>query len=97
MEQLTKEQAIEFAQSGKWKDWPDKELVGFQLFQDRLCIDFSYFHAKIEKVLGRPVFTHEFISKDSLIKEYLGDKPIPTFDEIMNLIPKDKRLICITS
>ena len=54
MEQLTKEQAIELAQSGKWKDWPDRELVGFQLFQERLCMDFSFFHEKIEKVLNRP-------------------------------------------
>jgi len=96
MKQLTKEQAIEFGKSGKWKDWPDKELVGFQLFQDRLCIDFDHFHEKLEKVLDRPVFTHEFASKDNLIKEYLGDKPAPTLAEIMRLIPRDKRLICVT-
>ena len=95
MEQLTKEQAISIAKSGVWKDWPDRELVGFQLLQDRLCMDFSYFHEKVEQVLMRPVYTHEFAFKDNLIKEYLGDKPSPTLKEIMELIPENKRIIII--
>jgi len=38
----------------------DEEIVKFQLFQDCLAIPFDRFHAAIEKVLKRPVYTHEF-------------------------------------
>ena len=95
MKQLTEKQAIELAKSGEWKSWPDQKLVGFQLSQDLLCMDFSYFHKKTEKVLGRPVFTHEFAFKDNLVKEYLKEKPMPTFGEIIGLIPKGSPIICL--
>lgn len=93
MKQLTEKQAISIAQSGEWKNWNDEEIVRFQLFQDRLCMDFCRFHEAIEKVLGRPVFTHEFAYKDAIIREYLGEKERPTFNEVINLIPKEKRIV----
>ena len=92
-EQLTKEQASKLAKSKVWENWTDEEIVRFQLFQDLLCVDWSRFHEAISKVLDRDVYTHEFASKDSLIKEYLGVKEPPTFEEIMNLIPEGKRII----
>ena len=91
MRQLTKMEAVAIAESGEWREWPDRELVGFQLFQDRLCMDFSYFHEKLEQVLGRPVFTHEMgLNRDGLIAEYLGEKKPPTLQEIMDMLPKGK-------
>ncbi len=91
--QLTEAQAIEIAKSNVWKDWTSEQVVRFQLFQKRLCMDFSHFHKCISEVLGRPVFTHEFAFRDDLIREYLGDKESPTFEDIINLIPEGKRLI----
>lgn len=93
MEQLTKEQAIEIAASGVWKEWTPEEVVKFQLFQKKLCMDFSHFHECMEKVLLRPVFTHEFAYVESLKEEYLGKRTAPTFEEIINLIPENKRII----
>lgn len=93
MEQLTKEQAIAMASSDVTKDWSAEQIVRFQLFQDRLCMDFGRFHEAMEKVLGRSIWTHEFAGRDSLILEYLGEKPAPTMDEIINLIPAEKRII----
>jgi hypothetical protein len=90
MKQLTKEQAIAIYEGGEWKDWTDEELVRFQLFQDCLAVPFSRFHEAIEKVLDRPVWTHEFAYRDSLIDEYQKEHPAPTFEEIISLIPKDK-------
>jgi hypothetical protein len=95
MKQLTKEEAIEFYESGKWEDWPDRALVGFQLFQRRLCIPFEVFHAATEKVLGRPVWTHEFGSVGHLVAEYLGQAPKPSLEDIMNLVPEEKRIIVV--
>lgn len=69
-------------------------MVRLQLFQERLCMDFSRFHKAIEKVLGRPVFTHEFgVNYEGIVEEYLGTKKAPTLDEIIDLIPEEKRII----
>lgn len=95
--QLTKEQAIAFAQSNVWANWTHEQIVRFQLFQGCLCLPFSRFHEAIESVLGRPVYTHEFgLDYVGIVKEYLGERPQPTLDEIINLIPEEKRII-ITS
>lgn len=59
----------------------------------KLCLDFSRFHEAVEKVLQRPVFTHEFAEPDELKKEYLGVKEAPTLEEIINLIPEEKRIV----
>lgn len=91
--QLSEEQAKSLYDSGLWKAWTADQVVKFQLFQDRLCVEFSHFHKCITEVLGRSVFTHEFAYRDELIKEYLGEKTAPSFDEILNLIPAEKRII----
>ena len=95
MEQLNKEQAIAFFDSGVWIEWTDEQIFRFQLFQDRLCVEWSRFHKAAETVLGRPVFTHEFASsnRNNITEEYLGVREAPTMDEIVNLIPENKRLV----
>ena len=60
----------------------------------KLCMPFSRFHEAIEKVLDRPVYTHEFgLNYDGIVKEFLGEKEKPTLKEIINLIPKEKLII----
>lgn len=93
MKQLTKEQAIAFAESGEWKDWTDEEIVRFQLYQKKLCMDFHRFHLAVGKVLGREVYTHEFANWDAIVAEYEGERTAPTFEEIINMIPEEKRIL----
>ena len=93
VEQLTKEQAIAMYDGGEWKTWDAEQIVKFQLFQDKLCVPFDKFHEAIEKVLGRPVWTHEFAFHDLLVREYLGIRPAPTMQEIIDLIPAEKRIV----
>lgn len=93
MKQLTEQQAIVFAKSKEYEHWTDEQIVRFQLFQKRLCMDFGRFHQAMEAVLGRPVWTHEFADADRLKEEYLGTRSAPTMEEIINLIPEEKRLI----
>lgn len=90
---MTTEQAIQLAKSNWWKGLPAHDIVMVQLFEKKLCMDFGDFHQAVEKALGRQVWTHEFASPDNLRREFLGDKPKPTFEEIVNLIPADKRII----
>ncbi len=93
MGQITREQAIALATSRWWAGKSARDIVQFQLFESKLCMDFSDFHAAVEEALGRPVFTHEFAWPESLRAEFLGDKRAPTFEEIVELIPAEKRLI----
>ncbi len=96
MKQLTKEQALKFFESEAYKELPDDELVVFQLEQDKLCMPWSYFHEKVEAVLGRPVYTHEFgLNRNGLILEARKIISPPSFQEIIDMIPKDKQVIIV--
>jgi hypothetical protein len=92
--QLTKEQAIEFAESGAWKEMSLKHRAEFQMLQDKLCMPFDVFHEAVEKTLGRPVYTHEFgLNRDGLMAELFEGKKPPTLQEIIEMIPAEKRII----
>lgn len=91
--QLTKEQAISFAESGIWKEWNSNQIVDFQLLQQLLCVDFGRFHEAMEEMLGRLIWTHEFADYDGLVMEYLGEKEAPPMEDIINMIPADKRIL----
>ena len=97
MNQLTKEQATELFDSEFWTDMTHRERAEFQIFQDRLCMPFDVFHKAIEKTLDRPVWTHEFgFNSDGIAAELRGESGPPSFGEIMELIPEDKRLWLVT-
>lgn len=89
---MTKEQAIKLSESKFWKDMSYEERAKFQFSQEFLCMPFNIFHEAVEKTLKRPVFSHEF-AFDGLKKELYGECDPPTFEEIIDLIPEDKRII----
>ena len=91
MRDLTQEQAVAIFESKVWERWTDHQRVEFQLFTERLCMPFDVFHAATEKVLGRGVFTHEFAFPEHLRAEFLKERQAPTFEQIIELIPADKR------
>lgn len=95
---MTKEEAIRMADSGWWIELPIEEAARFQLFEPRLCMPFSDFHGGVEKLLKRPVFTHEFAFSDKpggLREEALGIAPMRSFDDILRLLPEDKRIVVL--
>lgn len=93
---MTKEQAVKLADSEFWKDLSYRDRAKFQLFEARLCMPFEVFQEAVEKSLGRPVWTHEFgLNRDGIIKEFLGEADAPSFQEIIELIPEEKRIILI--
>jgi predicted nuclease of predicted toxin-antitoxin system len=55
----------------KWWEAEDLRILAYyQLKEDVLITRFTDFHAGIELLLGRPVWTHEFaINRDSLIED----------------------------
>jgi hypothetical protein len=92
---IGRDAAIALCDSGWWSDKTPREIAEFQLFVDEISMPFVEFHGAMEKALGRPIWTHEFAFRDGLVDEFLGDKPAPTFEEIVNLIPVEKRLLIV--
>ena len=71
---LTEKEAIQKFNSNWWKGKTAKEIVDFQLYEERLCCPFDIFHRAMEEVLGRPVYTHEFADQKALQEEYEGKR-----------------------
>ena len=67
---MTKEEAIAKAESGWWKTATPREIVAFQLYEDRLCMPFADYQQAVETVLGRGVWTHEFAAPQYLRAEF---------------------------
>lgn len=95
--QLTQDEAIAFAENKLYEPLTMRQRAEFQMDQQRLCMPFDVFHEAVSKALGRAVFTHEFAFRDDLRAELLGERPAPTFDEILALIPADKRVILVAA
>ncbi|MCL2212848.1 MAG: hypothetical protein FWB93_03355 [Oscillospiraceae bacterium] len=71
---LTKEECVHLAEHTMWWTACSEEAVAVvHLRQSRLCAPFSVFHAGIEKLVGRPVWTHE-IALCSSEFEAIADK-----------------------
>ena len=91
---LTQEEAIALAETKFWEKMTHREIAMFQMFEPRLCMPFGVFHEAVEKTLDRPVFTHEFgLNAEGIRQELMGEAPAPTFEEIMNMIPAEKRIV----
>jgi len=88
------EKAIALAESHWWELCTDREIAEFQMFTVELCLPFARFHEALEKAIGRPVFTHEIaMNFDGLAAELRGEREAPTLQEIIDLIPAEKRII----
>ena len=91
---IGRDKAIELAKTQWWVGLPPWRVAMFQMLTDELCMPFDKFHEAVEQTLGRPVFTREFgLNWDGIMSELTGNKPATTMDEILNLIPKDKRVV----
>ena len=93
-EDMTKEEAIALAESKFWETMSYRKRAVFQINEKRLCMPFDVFHEAVEKTIGRPVYTHEFgLNHDGIKKEINGEGVAPTLEEIINMIPAEKRII----
>ena len=91
---MTEEQAIEFGKNEAWKDMTHTERAKFQMTVRLLCMPFAVFHEAMEKTLDRPVYIHEFgLNWHGLIAELFEGGEPPTMQEIVDMIPADKRVI----
>ena len=95
--QFTEEQAIEFAESGKWKELSLQERAELQINQRLLSMPFDAFHEAIEHALSRPVYTHEFgLNWKGLQEELFEGRKSPTLTELLDMFPGDKPLLVVS-
>lgn len=81
---MTRDEAVAMSESGWWKDKSPREIVAFQLYEEKLCMDFGDFHAAVERALGRPVYTHEFgLNIAGLKAEFEGKRTPASMTEII--------------
>ena len=93
---IGKDKAIALSESKWWEGKSHREIAEFQLFTAELACPFEVFHEAVEKSLGRPVFTHEFgMNYSGICDEFLGRREAPTLEQIINLIPEEKRVIVL--
>jgi hypothetical protein len=93
---IGKEKAIELAKSEFWKTMSKREIAEFQMATAELCTPFDVFHEAMEDSLGRPIWTHEFaLNFEGLWKELRGEVEAPTMDQILEMIPAEKRVILV--
>lgn len=93
---IGRDAAIALSDTKWWEGKTHREIAVFQMSTAELCCPFEVFHEAVEKTLGRPVFTHEFgLNYDGLYSELIGEKNAPSLQEILDLIPQDKRLIIV--
>lgn len=86
---MTKNQAIAFANQKLWEPLSYLQRVRLQMAENLLCMPFSVFHEAMEKVLDRPVWTHEFAQPELLRDELDGKLAKPTMEEIIGKLPKN--------
>ena len=93
---IGKERAIALANSNWWEGKDARTIAKFQLFTAELSCPFGVFHEALEKALGRPVWTHELgMNFDGIVQEFLGERDAPTMKDIIELIPEEKRIVCV--
>lgn len=92
--QLTRDEALALGETGWWRGRPMNEVAMFQLHQDRLCMPFDTFTMCVSVALNRPTRSIEFgMSRRDLIAELSGTWPAPSFADILNMIPAEKRIL----
>lgn len=78
---LTKEEAMAYAATEWYKGKSAKEILDFQLFEDRLCMPLDLFQKALEEVLGHPVQTIDLCTKGWACLQYEYITQNLTFDE----------------
>lgn len=79
-----------------WHARDYRKRARFQAFVKELTMPFDVFIAAVDCTLLRPVRLAELVfDMESLCRELIGEQPPPTFEDIVNLLPADKRPIAV--
>lgn len=81
------------------------ELCTLSIESGILCApDFGTFHEYVEKLLGHPVWTHEFAMPETLLDMKIAllsgrktERTQSPIDTLLQLVPKEKKVIAVVS
>lgn len=90
---LTREQALALYDSSFWESLAYVERARFQLSEERLCMPFDVFIEAVERALGRSVRVGEILDSRKLLVELTGERQPLEVDELLSLLPADKRIL----
>ncbi|MFH0901427.1 MAG: hypothetical protein V2A73_12435 [Pseudomonadota bacterium] len=72
----------------------DERIAELANYRGTIEIDFSLIHRRVEELMLRPVWTHEFANFDSLIAEIRSGQQAG-FLEVLDKLPVDKDRIIV--
>jgi hypothetical protein len=85
-----------------WHQRPDasgmsaeERAAEFDSWGPVLEIDFGKFHQRMEELVGRPVWTHEF-ARPELLRHEIATNTHPTMEGVVAKLPPDKPVIVVT-
>ncbi len=82
--QLTRKEAIAIDNSGIWKYWSVKKVIGVQLFQKRVCMENDYFWECLDKFFQRHITNFEVAANGKALREeYLNKYPMLNIEDIL--------------
>jgi hypothetical protein len=87
MKELTPDESKAFFDNKIWEKLSIIERAWFQLYQPYLSMPFGEFHGAMEKLLDRPVWTHEFAFPDELKVEAINKQKI-NFEQVLDKLPR---------
>lgn len=90
---LTRNQATALYDSSFWENLAYVERARFQLSEERLCMPFDVFVEAVERSLGRAVTVGELLDSLALLSELTGERQPLDIDELLALLPDDKRIL----
>ena len=93
---IGRDAAIALAKTEWWIGKEPRQIAKNGMLIVELCLPLGVLHEAVEKALGRPVFTHEFgLNYDGIVQELLGERDAPSLEEILALIPEEKRIVVL--
>lgn len=98
MKQLNQKQAIYIAENNLTRSFTAMQKARLQLNQTLLCMEFSNFHGALEKVVGFPVWTHQFASKEFVdeLKSIVNNIGEPDLDDFINMFGKQHQIAILS-
>lgn len=75
---------------------PDGREAEMRSLGGPMEVPFDLMHQRMEQLVGRPVWTHEMgLNWDGLCKEARWEGRAATMQEVIELIPEEKRIILV--
>lgn len=74
---------------------PDERQAECLSYFGAIQVAFPLIHERVEKLLRRPVWTHEFMYRDELAREARWDGPTSDMEDVLRRLPEKTPVIVV--